>query len=74
MTNRAWEMLRQQFKPDSKGRFKTLDAMAIAKQLAEENEELQADLDLVYEYDSNLIDSLKRIKSLLVMKENITKS
>lgn len=65
MTNRAWEMLRQQFKPDSKGRFKTLDAMAIAKQLAEENKKLQADLDLVYEHDSNLIDGLKRLKELI---------
>ena len=62
MTNRAWDMLRQQFKPDGKGRFKTLDAMSIAKQLAEENEKLQADLDLVYEYNSNLIDALKRHK------------
>ena len=25
-------------------------------------EELQSDLDLVYEYDSNLIDALKRLK------------
>ena len=58
--NRAWVMLREQFKPDSKGRFKTLDAMSIAKQLAEENEKLQADLDLIFEYDSNLLDHLKR--------------
>ena len=61
--NRAWVMLREQFKPDSKGRFKTLDAMSIAKQLAEENEKLQADLDLIFEYDSNLLDHLKRFKS-----------
>lgn len=47
MTNRAWNMLREQFKPDSKGRFKTIDAMSIAKQLAEENEKLQADVKLL---------------------------
>ena len=61
--NRVWVMLREQFKPDSKGRFKTLDAISIAKQLAEENEKLQADLDLIFEYDSNLLDHLKRFKS-----------
>ena len=64
MNNRAWDMLREQFEPDGKGRYKTIDAMAIAKQLAEENEKLQADLDLIYEYDSNLIDALRRRKGI----------
>ena len=36
MSNKAWDMLRSQFKPDGKGRFKTLQAMHVAKQLAEE--------------------------------------
>lgn len=35
------------------------------KRLSEENEKLQADLDLVYEHDSNLIDGLKRLKELI---------
>jgi hypothetical protein len=64
MHNRAWDMLREQFKPDAKGRFKTLDAMSIAKQLAEEVEKLQNDLDLIYDYDSNLIDYLREKKGI----------
>ena len=38
---KAWDLLREQFKPDGKGRYKTLDAMKIAKQLAEEVNRLQ---------------------------------
>jgi hypothetical protein len=45
MSNRAWDMLRSQFKPDGKGRFKTTQAMHVAKQLAEENEILRKTLD-----------------------------
>jgi hypothetical protein len=45
MTNKAWDMLREQFTPDGKGRFKTTDAMEIAKQLAEENESLHKIID-----------------------------
>lgn len=47
MRNRAWDMLREQFKPDRKGRFKTLHAMSIAKQLANENEQLQKRLRIL---------------------------
>ena len=41
MSNKAWNMLREQFRPDDKGRFKTVEAMEVAKQLAEENEGLR---------------------------------
>mgnify|MGYP003351258979 CR=1 FL=1 len=38
---KAWDLLREQFKPDGKGRFKTVDAMKIAKQLEQEINRLQ---------------------------------
>ena len=38
---KAWDLLREQFKPDGKGRYKTTDAMKVAKQLEEEVERLQ---------------------------------
>jgi hypothetical protein len=34
-----WDRLKEQFKPDSKGRFKTTDAMKIAVQI--DNERIQ---------------------------------
>ena len=36
-----WDRLRSQFKPDGKGRYKTLDAMKVAKQIDEERLELK---------------------------------
>lgn len=44
---KAWNMLREQFKPDGKGRFKTTDAMLVAKQLEKEVERLQKYEELV---------------------------
>ena len=44
----AWDRLKSQFKPDGKGRFKTVDAMKIAVQI--DNERIQ------------LIEELKQIK------------
>ena len=44
---KAWDMLREQFKPDGKGRFKTTDAMLVAKQLEKEVERLQKYEELV---------------------------
>jgi hypothetical protein len=41
----AWDRLRAQFKPDGKGRFKTLDAMKIAKQIDEERIQLKTELE-----------------------------
>jgi hypothetical protein len=38
---KAWDLLRSQFKPDGKGRYKTTDAMLVAKQLEKEVERLQ---------------------------------
>ena len=38
---KAWDLLREQFKPDGKGRYKTTDAMKVAKQLEKEVERLQ---------------------------------
>lgn len=38
---KAWSLLQEQFTPDGKGRYKTLDAMKVAKQLEEEIERLQ---------------------------------
>ena len=50
----AWDRLRSQFKPDSKGRFKTLDAMKIAVEI--DNERLA------------LVKELTEIKKLLKTK------
>jgi hypothetical protein len=44
---KAWDMLREQFKPDGKGRFKTTDAMLVAKQLEKEVERLQKYEELI---------------------------
>jgi DNA-directed RNA polymerase alpha subunit len=41
----AWGRLRAQFKPDSKGRFKTLDAMKIAVEIDNERLALIKELD-----------------------------
>ena len=38
---KAWDLLREQFEPDGKGRYKTMDAMKVAKQLEEEVNRLQ---------------------------------
>ena len=40
-----WDRLRLQFKPDSKGRFKTLDAIEIAKQIDKERIQLKTELE-----------------------------
>jgi hypothetical protein len=40
----AWDRLRSQFKPDSKGRFKTVDAMKIAVQIDNERVRLAEEL------------------------------
>ena len=65
MNNRAWNMLRSQFKPDGKGRFKTTDAMTIAKQLVEENDALHKIID-AYEEDESYIP--KRVYDLSTKK------
>jgi len=39
-----WDRLRAQFKPDGKGRFKTVDAMAVAKQIDNERRLLAEEL------------------------------
>jgi len=44
----AWDRLRSQYKPDSKGRYKTVDAMKIAVQI--DNERVR------------LIEELKQLK------------
>ena len=36
-----WDRLREQFKPDGKGRFKTTDAMKIAVQIDDERIQLE---------------------------------
>jgi hypothetical protein len=36
MQKTPWDRLKDQFKPDGKGRFKTLDAMKIATQIDKE--------------------------------------
>jgi len=38
--NKAWDYLRANFKPDSKGRHKTVHAMEVAKHFANENDKL----------------------------------
>lgn len=41
MINPAWDMLKNNYKPDDKGRYKTLDAMEVAKHFAKETERLK---------------------------------
>jgi hypothetical protein len=45
MANVAWDMLRQNYKPDGKGRYNTVDAMKVASQLADEVERLKIELE-----------------------------
>ena len=45
---KAWDLLREQFRPDGKGRYKTVDAMKVAKQLEEEVERLKKYEKLVW--------------------------
>ena len=40
----AWDRLREQFKPDGKGRFKSVDAMKIATQIDQERVQLIKEL------------------------------
>jgi len=40
----AWDRLRAQFKPDGKGRYKTVDAMKIATQIDKERIQLKEEL------------------------------
>ena len=51
----AWDRLKSQFKPDGKGRFKTVDAMKIAVQI--DNERIQ------------LIEELKQLKKQCGVEE-----
>jgi DNA-directed RNA polymerase alpha subunit len=52
----AWDRLQKQFKPDGKGRYKTVDAMKIATQI--DNERLQ------------LLEELKQIKKHFEVEES----
>lgn len=53
----AWDRLRSQFRPDGKGRYKTVDAMKIADQI--DNERLQ------------LKEEVKILKNILNLKNNL---
>jgi hypothetical protein len=41
MSDPAWNMLRDNYIPDSKGRYKTVHAMGVAKHFAKETERLK---------------------------------
>jgi hypothetical protein len=41
----AWDRLRSQFKPDGKGRYKTIDAMKVAEQINQERIQLKNELN-----------------------------
>jgi hypothetical protein len=41
----AWARLRSQFKPDGKGRYKTIDAMKVAEQINQERIQLKNELN-----------------------------
>ena len=45
---KAWDLLREQFVPDGKGRYKTVHAMKVAKHLEEEVERLKKYEKLVH--------------------------
>ena len=61
MSNRAWDMLRAQFRPDGKGRFKTADVMQIAKQLAEELEVVEKIIRQKEDAERNLLKNIQAI-------------
>jgi len=54
----VWDRLHGQFKPDGKGRFKTVHAVAIAKQIDEERQILMARV-------KNLEDALRQCHDAL---------
>lgn len=45
MTNKAWDMLREKYKPDGKGRYKTVDAMKVATYFEQECSRLRLELE-----------------------------
>ena len=58
---KAWDLLRSQFKPDGKGRYKTVDAMKVAEQLEEE----------VNRLSSSLTEAKKLLKIVANAKQDI---
>ena len=49
MVNSAWDMLRAMASPDKKGRYKTSDAMRVAKVLYAENQELKRNVEALFQ-------------------------
>lgn len=47
--SRAWDYLRENYKPDGKGRYKTSDAMLVAEKFAAENQLLLLEVQILRE-------------------------
>lgn len=43
----VWDRLREQCKPDGKGRFKTMDVIEVAKQIDQERLMLKAEIEIL---------------------------
>lgn len=62
--NEAWTYLRENYKADNKGRYKTVDAMEVAKHFASKAERLESGLGGIMEMKQTIADKEKRIEEL----------
>ena len=62
--NKAWDYLRANFKPDGKGRHKTVHAMEVAKHFASENDRLVSGPGGIMEMKQTIADKEAEITRL----------
>ena len=62
--NKAWDYLRANFKPDAKGRHKTVHAMEVAKHFANENDRLISGPGGIMEMKQTIADKEDEIARL----------
>jgi hypothetical protein len=62
--NKAWDYLRANFKPDGKGRHKTVHAMEVAKHFASENDRLVSGPGGIMEMKQTIADKEAEIEQL----------
>jgi hypothetical protein len=62
--NKAWNYLRENFKPDVKGRYKTVHAMEVAKYFSNENDRLISGPGGIMEMKQTIAD-LEKYRNLV---------
>ena len=62
MSSKAWDMLRENYKADAKGRHKTADAMKVAVHFEKENDQLRAELENLARRHATLQQALDRLR------------